>query len=350
MTVEKSPFGTMPKGQPVERLTVTNGNGFRIGMISYGATLVSVQVPGATGQPVETTLGFDSLKGYLGAHPYFGATVGRYADRIAAGTFSIGKKRVTLPRNAGGNTLHGGPGGFSRRLWSAELFGDDSSAGVRFSRTSAHGEEGFPGTLEVTVTYALNEENELLFDYRATTDRTTAVNLTNHAYWNLAGAGSGSVLDHELTLHADRYLPVGRDSIPTGEITPVTGSAFDFTQAKRIGRQIDQVGDGYDHFYVVHSEAAVTDAVAAMRHIATLVDPASGRGMQVLSTQAGVQFYCGNELKGSKDRNGTLHNHDALCLETEGFPNAVNEPQFPSALLEPGQVYHHRTIHRFFFR
>ncbi len=348
MTIEKSPFGVSPEGQSIERLAVRNANGLSFAAIAYGATLVSVTVPDVRGNCVETTLGFDSAEGYLGPHPSFGVTVGRVANRIAGGSFQIGKKRFTLPKNEGGNTLHGGEEGFSRRFWTAELFGENGSAGVRFSRVSKHGEEGFPGKLEVVATYTLTVENELIFDYQAVTDRTTPVNLTNHAYWNLAG--SGTVLDHELTLHAEYYLPVDEESIPTGESAPVAGTPFDFRNPKRVGADIDVVPGGYDHCYVVHSDTVTAERMPPLRHVAKLVDPLSGRGMDVLSTQNGVQLYTGNKLEGKTDRRGELRRYSALCLETQGFPNAVNQPDFPSVLLEPGKVYRQRTVHRFFAR
>ncbi|TVQ35609.1 MAG: galactose mutarotase [Spirochaetaceae bacterium] len=350
MTVQKSLFGETPEGQSIERLTVTNGNGFSFAVIPYGATLVSMQFPPGNGPAVEVNLGFDTLEGYLGPHPYFGSTVGRFANRIAGGSFLVGKKRVTVPQNEGRNTLHGGPNGFSRRVWNAELFGADVNAGVRFTRTSPHGEEGFPGTLQVTAIYSLSEDNELVIEYEAGCDRTTPINLTNHAYWNMAGAGSGTILNHELTLLADRYVPVDQESIPTGELKPVDGSVFDFRTAKPIGRDIDGTQGGYDHCYVVHTEAAVAEELSPLRHIATLVDPASGRGMDVLSTQAGVQLYTSNRLQGSRDRTGALNTHDAVCLETQALPDAMNQPAFPNVFLEPGQVYRQRTVHRFFLR
>lgn len=348
MTIEKSPFGVSPEGQSIERLEVRNANGLSFAAIAYGATLVSVQVPDGRGNSVEATLGFDSAEEYLSPHPGFGVTVGRVANRIAGGSFQIGKKRFNLPRNEAGNTLHGGPKGFSRRFWTAELFGENGGAGVRFSRTSKHGEEGFPGTLEVTATYTLTVENELVFDYEAMTDRTTPVNLTNHAYWNLMG--SGTILDHELTVHAEYYLPIDEESIPTGELAPVAGTAFDFRKPRRVGADIARVPGGYDHCYIVHTDASGTDRVPPLRHVARLVDPTTGRGMDVLSTQNGVQLYTGNKLEGKHGRRGKLRRHSALCLETQGFPDAVNQPDFPSVLLEPGQVYRQRTVHRFFVR
>ena len=348
MTIEKRPFGETPEGQVVDQYIIGNGNGFAFRVTTYGATLLSVTVPNRSGATVEATLGFDSLDRYLIKHPFFGATVGRYANRIAGGAFSLGGKRITLPQNEGTTTLHGGPAGFNRRIWNGELFGGDGSAGVSFTRTSPDGEEGFPGNLAVKVVIYLTEDNELVFDYEATTDKPTAINLTNHAYWNLAGGGT--ILDHELTLHAEHYLPVDEASIPTGEIAPVAGTPFDFQQPKQVGKEIGSVGIGYDHCYVVGGQVKEDRAADdPVRHIARLVDHGSGRGMDVLTNQPGVQLYTGNKLEGVTDRSGTLSKHAALCLETQDFPNAVNEPTFPSAVLEPGQTYRRTTIHRFFF-
>lgn len=347
MTVTKKPYGLMTDGAEVERFIVENDAGMVIEATSYGATLTSCRLPDHAGQVAEVTLGFETLKAYVGDHPFFGATIGRFANRISNARFALDGKEYTLTKNHGAHQLHGGSRGFNRVLWEAEAFGNPEEAGIVFSRRSPNGEEGYPGNLDVRVTFTLTEAGELSFDYEAVTDQPTIVNLTNHSYWNLAGEKSGSVFDHEVQLDCDFFLPTDDESIPTGEVAPVEGTPMDFRTSKKVGRDWEQVRAGadgvfgYDHCFVVRGEG--------LRHLGTVVDPATGRAMDIETTQPGVQFYTGNLLENRIGRGQRrLSAHDALCLETQGFPDAPNKPQFPSAVLRPGQTYRHKTVHRFY--
>jgi len=353
MTVTKRAFGQTTEGHSVEQYVLETSSGLSVSVMTYGAIITSCRVPDRTGKVQEITLGYDTLEPYLAGHPFFGATVGRFANRIAGATFQLDRKTYTLSANENGNTLHGGKRGFDKHLWSAQLTGDGESAQVVFGRTSPDGEEGFPGTLQVTVTLGLNEAGELSLLYEAESTKPTPVNLTNHTYWNLAGDAAPTILDHEIALFADHFLPVDAASIPTGEIAPVRGTAFDFLSPHRIGERKDEAGGGYDHCYVLSGpEAAARGPVPgpelAMRLAARLTHHESGRKMEVLSSMPAIQFYTGNKLKGKKARNGSaLPIHAALCLETQYYPNAVNEPEFPSSILRPGERYTHRTVYRF---
>lgn len=346
MTVIKKPFGLLPDGTEIERFIIENQSGLAVEVISYGATLTSCRLPDRDGRVEEVTLGFETLEAYRGDHPYFGATVGRYANRIAGAAFTIDGKEHHLTRNHGKHQLHGGAAGFNRVPWEAEAFGNPDDAGVVFSRTSPDGEEGYPGTLRTRVTVTLTESGELSFDYEAESDAPTVVNLTNHSYWNLGGQRAGSIADHIVRLDCDYYLPSDDEAIPTGEIAPVEGTPMDFRTGKRVGSDWEHVrwpGDvfGYDHCFVVRGEG--------FRSVARVKDEATGRCMDVSSTQPGVQFYTGNLLSGRTGRGErALSAHDALCLETQAFPDAPNKPQFPSPVLRPGQTYRHRTVHRFY--
>jgi aldose 1-epimerase len=342
MDIRRQSYGATAEGEEVELFILENSNGLGARLITYGCILTSVRMPDRSGKIEEITLGFDTLEGYLGRHPYFGALVGRFANRIAGGRFELEGKRYELARNEKDRThIHGGHRGFDKRLWKAEEI--PGKAGVRFSYTSPDGEEGYPGNLMVTATYTLSENNELAFDYRAQTDKATPVNLTNHAYWNLGAAGSGPIYDHLLRLSCSRYLPVDGQLIPTGEVLPVEGTALDFTTEKRVGRDMGQLPGGYDHCFVADREGA------GALPVARLFDPASGRGMEISTTKPAVQLYTGNFLDGLRGAGGKLfQKHGALCLETEYYPDAVNHPEFPSAILYPGELYHHTTVHRFF--
>ncbi len=335
------PYGTLPDGRPVTAFRL-EANNVAIEVINYGAILTSVLMAGPGGTPDEITLGFDSLEGYAGHHPYFGATVGRFANRIAGGQFGLEGKTYELAKNNGANHLHGGLVGFDKRLWEAFPFSRGEAAGVRFSYVSPDGEEGYPGTLKVSVTYTLTDDDSLEIRYEATTDKTTPINLTNHTYWNLKGAGSGTIGGHLLTLHADGYLPVNDELIPTGEILSVEGSAFDFREEKRIDTDLEAVG-GYDHCFVVSrgsGEVPKASNGKPLRPIAEVHSPATGRGLRLAGTQPGVQFYTGNSLNGIAGREGkSFGPHAAFCLETEAYPDAVNQPSFPSAILKPGEKY-----------
>lgn len=346
MTHEVSDFGKTADGNAVKLHTLRNTSGITVRMINFGATVISVETPDKQGKSANITLGFPSLEGYLKRHPYFGSTVGRFANRIAKGKFSLDGQTYTLATNNGPNHLHGGRHGFDALLWDSEGVSDQNSVGVKFSRVSSDGEEGYPGTLRVTATYTLTRDNELRIDYEATTDKPTVVNLTNHAYWNLAGAGNGDILKHELTLLADQYVPVDETSIPTGQLAAVKGTVFDFTEPHVIGERIAELkkpphtSKGYDHNYVLRSQTGKLALAARVK------EPSSGRVMEVLTTEPGVQLYCGNFLDGSDLGNG-FKQHDAFCLETQHYPDSPNQPQFPSTTLRPGQTFRSTTVYRF---
>ena len=344
MELHRQPYGTTKEGTEVDIFTLKNSRDLTVRAITYGCIISSVLAPDRKGNTGELTLGFDTLEGYLGRHPYFGALVGRFANRIAAGRFELEGKQYTLACNEKGrNHLHGGKVGFDKRVWKAEELREKDAVGVRFSYTSPDGEEGYPGELEVAVTYSLNEANELILDYRAETTRATPINLTNHTYWNLSGPGSGTIYDHLLSLNCSHYLPVNEQLISTGEVLPVEGTPLDFLKEKAIGRDIDRLPIGYDHCFVADREGE------GLASIARVMDPASGRGFELATTKPAVQFYTGNFLDGIPGAGGKVFNkHTALCLETEYYPDAVNHPEFPSAILHPGETYAHTTVHRFF--
>jgi aldose 1-epimerase len=342
---EQEPFGKTKDGKDVSVFTLANGRGVTCRLIDYGATLISVETPDRAGKSANITLGFPTLAGYLERHPYFGSTVGRYGNRIAGGKFTLDGKTYSLATNNGPNHLHGGIKGFDAVLWKGEqIVGGDPA--VKFSYTSPDGEEGYPGKLDVTVTYTLSMNNELKIDYTAKTDKATVVNLTNHAYWNLGGAGSGQILDHELTLAADKYLPIDDTSIPTGKPAEVKGTPFDFTVPHRIGERIDQVKKdphktkGYDHCFVLRGQQGKLELAAKAK------DPKTGRVMEIFTTEPGVQLYCGNFLGGGAGEGG-FKQHDAFCLETQHYPDSPNQPAFPTTVLKPGETYKSTTVHKF---
>lgn len=342
-TIQACEFGRLPSGEPVDLYTLTNGNGIVAKITSYGAMLTQLHVPDRAGRIANVVLGFDNLAAYLAGHPYLGPTIGRVGNRIANGRFSLEGKSYELARNENGvHFLHGGNKGFDKVLWKAAAAKGADQAGVRFTYRSVDGEEGFPGNLDVTVLYTLNDANELTIEYVATTDQPTPVNLTNHSYFNLAGAGSGDILGHELMLVADRYTPADETLIPTGEIAEVRGTPLDFTQPAIIGARIGQVPGGYDHNFVLNSGGGSLALAARLR------DPGSGRTMEIWTTEPGIQFYSGNFLDGSASGIGGVYcKHYGLCLETQHFPDSVNKPQWPSTILRPGQTYRHVTVHRF---
>jgi aldose 1-epimerase len=341
--VKREPAFTTVDGEAVEAFTITNSKSLKAKIITWGATLVEMWVPGRTGKMGDITLGFDALERYSRPHPFFGSIAGRYANRIGKGRFTLDGKAYTLATNNGPNHLHGGLRGFDKRVWKAEVKDEHS---VRFSYTSADGEEGYPGKLEVAVTYTLGENNELRLDYEATTDKPTVLNLTNHTYWNLAG--SGDVLNHGLRLYASRFTAVDAGLIPTGELSPVAETALDFTKAKHIGRDIAQLKKeglpgGYDHNFVidVNTPGALTPA-------AEVYDPSSGRMMRVMTTEPGVQFYTANHLKDVPGKNGEIYGtHSGLCLETQHYPDSPNHADFPSTVLRPGETFKSKTIFAF---
>jgi aldose 1-epimerase len=344
MPIRSRPFGRTPAGEAVELYTLANAAGLEASISTYGGTLVAINAPDRAGARADVLLGFDTLDGYLQPHPYFGALIGRYGNRIARGRFTLDGVAYQLATNNGPNHLHGGPGGFHAVLWRAEPAGDS----LALSYTSPDGEEGYPGTLEVRVTYSLNDAGELRIDYEATADRATVLNLTNHAYFNLAGGGD--ILGHQLRLDASHYLPVDATQIPTGELAPVAGTPFDFTTPTAIGARIDADDEqlrgakgGYDHCWVFGHGGDLGKAVGRV------VEPVSGRTLELFTTQPGVQFYSANFLEGDlKGKGGRAYpKHSAFCLETQHFPDSPNQPAFPSTVLRPGETYGHTTIYRF---
>ena len=342
MKVEKSLFGETADGREVHLYTCTNANGLIMAVMTYGATIVSVEAPDRDGKLANVTLGFSKLDGYLKRHPFFGSTVGRYANRIALGKFTLEGQEYSLATNNEPNHLHGGDKGFDSVVWQAVEIRSDEAVGVRFTYQSTDGEEGYPGNLNVTAVYTLSNDNELKADYEATTDQATPVNLTNHPYWNLAGAGSGDVLSHRLMLTADEYLPVDDTLIPTGKLAGVKGTVMDFTAATAIGDRIDELSGtgGYDHCYVLRGQ----DGELALA--ARVVEPNTGRVLEVYTTQPGVQLYTGNFLAGTEDQGG-FDKHTGFCLETQHYPDSPNQPEFPSTILEPDQTYRQTTVFEF---
>jgi aldose 1-epimerase len=347
--ITRMPFGTLRDGKPVELFTLTNAHGLEAAIMTYGATVVSLRTPDRAGRLDDIVLGYPTLAGYLGKSPYFGAIVGRYGNRIARGRFTLDGATYGLATNDGPNHLHGGVRGFDKVVWSASPSETETSAAVALSYTSPAGEEGYPGTLAVRVTYTLTDENELRIDYLATTDRATPVNLTQHSYFNLAGAGSGDILRHVLTIAADRYTPVDATLIPTGEIASVTGTPFDFRTPTAIGARIGQHdvqlerGRGYDHNWVL------TRAGDSLALAARVTEPTSGRTLDVLTTEPGMQFYSGNFLDGTiTGKDGRVYRHRyGFCLETQHFPDSPNHPNFPSTILRPGREYRSTTVFKF---
>jgi len=343
--VKREAFGMTGDGGTVEIFTLTNSHALKARLTTWGACLVEMHVPDRKGTLADVTLGFDRLDGYQTRHPYFGVTAGRYANRIAKGKFSIDGKEFMLATNNGANHLHGGIKGFDQRNWKGEIVGGTNA--VRFTCTSADGEEGYPGTLKAAVTYTLTEHNELFIGYEATTDKPTVVNLTNHAYWNLAGAGTGDILGHEVTLHASKFTPVDDGSIPTGKLDAVAGGPMDFTKAKVIGKDFAQMTGtpgGYDHNFVLDKPRPGRMSVAA-----EVFEPKSGRAMRITTTEPGIQFYTGNYLDGTVTGKGgkVYQKNFGLCLETQHFPDSPNHADFPSTVLRPGETYRTSTVHEF---
>ena len=343
MTIEKAPYGNLPDGRQVDIYTLTNAKGLRARLTNYGAITVSLQVPDAGGNRTDVTLGYETLEGWLTSTSYFGATVGRYANRIAKGKFTLDGKAYTLATNNGENALHGGIQGFDKRLWNAETVQTNGAVGVRFTYLSKDGEEGYPGNLKVTATYTLNNDNEFKVEFSATTDKPTVVNLAHHTYWNLAGPAAGDVLGHVLMLSADRYTPVDAGLIPTGELKPVKDTPMDFTTPTAIGARIEQVEGGYDHNFILR------DYGKGVRLAARVVEPKSGRVMEIYTDQPGIQFYSGNFLDGTvKGKGGVAYKkHYGFCLETQHYPDSPNKPDFPPVVLRPGAMYTHTMIHKF---
>ena len=344
MSIEQSSFGEVPGGGPVHLFTLTNSGGLRARITNFGAILVSLETPNRGGRLDDVVLGFDSLDGYLENAPYFGATVGRVANRIAKARFRIGDVEYPLAANNGANHLHGGTVGFSKVVWTAEAAETEEGPAVQLLYLSPDGEEGYPGDLETTVVYTLTEADELKLEYTARADKPTPVNLTHHSYWNLAGEGSGAdVLGHELTLRAAHYTPSGPDLIPTGEILPVEGTPMDFTKPAAIGARIGQLEGGYDHNFALENQDG------SLAPAARVVEPAGGRVLEISTTEPGIQLYTANFLDGSVvGKAGHAYGrHTGFCLETQHFPDAVNQPGFPSIVLTPGRTYRQLTVHAF---
>ncbi len=349
MSIERSDFGKTQQGEAVEQYTLRNANGLTAKVLTYGAIIYSLEVPDKHGRFTNVTANCASLADYETKSPCFGALLGRYANRIAGGQFMLEGQKVSVSLNAGPNHIHGGFRGFHKRVWQAEPVRGADFVGLKLTYTAKDGEEGYPGNLLCTVLYELNNKNEWKMDYTAQSDKPTVVNLSNHAYWNLAGAQSGTVLDHLLTVNADRYLLTDGALIPTGVIVPVEGTPVDFRKPHRVGERIDQIkdkqfGGGYDHCLVV-SRTHPGDLVSC----AKLLDPQSGRMMEVFTTQPGVQIFSANfRLDSLRGPGGYEYpRHLGLCLETQHFPDSPNKPQFPSTELKPGETYRETTIHKF---
>jgi aldose 1-epimerase len=344
--VKQEPYGKMPDGTQVDRYTLTNANGMQAGIITYGGALVQFMAPDKSGKLGDVVIAMDDLDGMRKQDNFFGALIGRYGNRIGKAQFVLDGQTYKLPANNGPNTLHGGPEGFDKKVWTAAKGPMAEGPSLELTYTSKDGEMGFPGTLNAKVVYTLTNNNALRIDYTATTDKPTVVNLTNHAYWSLAG--EGDILAHEVTINADRFTPVDDTLIPTGELKPVKGTPFDFTTATAIGARINQddqqlkYGKGYDHNWVLNK----TDA--SMTKAAEVRDPKSGRVMEVWTTEPGLQFYTGNFLNGTfKGKGRSFDLRSAFCMETQHFPDSPNKPSFPSTTLRPGQTYRTTSEYRF---
>lgn len=336
-----SPYGKTSRGEAVTSFSMQNKNGLKLQMIDYGATVVRFETPDRQGNLANIVLTCPDIAGFETCTMYFNGSVGRYCNRIAGGRFSIKDQTYQLARNNGEHHLHGGQRGFDKLMWKGEPFTTSGARGVVFTLHSPDGDEGYPGNLKVTATYTLTDKDELIVEFRATTDKTTPVSLTNHNYWNLAG--SGTILNHQLQLFADRYLPVDDGGIPTGELRPVANTPFDFLKPHEIGARFGELeGEpiGYDHCYEINGKPG------DMRLAARVQDPSSGRVMEIKSTEPGIQFYTGKFLDGTP-ASGGYPQYSGFCLETQHFPDSPNQPKFPSPFLNPGETYFHKTIHTF---
>lgn len=343
MEIVKRSYGTTKDGKAVDQYVCRNLNGYVLEVITYGGIVTAFRAPDKDGLVQNVTLSCTDIEGYEACTSYFGATVGRYCNRIAKGKFTLDGKEYTLATNNGENHLHGGKVGFDKRIWEAEQLIDANSVGVRLKLVSEDGDEGYPGKLTTTVEYILNNDNELKIDFTATSDKATPVNLTNHNYWNLGGAGSGAILDHELKIEADKYTPVDAGYIPTGELATVENTPFDFRASTRIGDRHEKTGidpKGYDHNFVLNSQTG------EMALAATMICKKSGRKMEIHTTQPGIQFYTGNFLDGQPGSGG-FNQHGAFCLETQHHPDSPNQANFPSSLLKPGETFRQTTVHKF---
>lgn len=343
MFTQKSSFGQTPDGKQIVLFTLTNNNGLKAVLTNYGAILVALEAPDREGKLADLTLGFDDLAGYMENPPYFGATIGRFGNRIAKAKFTLNGEEYQLAANNGENHLHGGIVGFNKVVWEYKTWETEEGPSVKFTYLSPDGEEGYPGNLDVTVIYTLTQSNELKIDYSATTDKATPINLTHHTYWNLGGHDSGSMIDHILMINADNFTPVDENLIPTGKLAPVAGTPMDFNTPTPIGERIEQVDGGYDHNWVLNKGAGEVSSLAGRAK-----DPKSGRIMEVWTSEPAMQFYAGNFLDGIKGKNGVAYERRfGFCLETQHYPDSINQPNFPSVVLQPGQVYKQVTTHKF---
>lgn len=338
--VEK-PYGVV-EGKEITEYTITTPSGMQVSIINYGGTVTKLLVPDKAGTLGDVVLGYDSLSGFLQkGNPYFNALIGRYGNRIAAGKFTLDGQAYTLAGNNNGNSLHGGNKGYDKVVWAAKKLTDSS---LQLNYLSKEGEEGYPGNLNIQVVYTLTPDDGLKIDYTATTDKATPINLTSHCYFNLSAGADSTILNHQLEIDADKYTPVNDQLIPTGKIENVKGGPMDFTTAKAVGRDIQQVPGGYDHNWVLNKTGN------SLEKVASLYEPTSGRYMEVLTTEPGLQFYSGNFLDGTltNTKGGKKYvQHAALCLETQHFPDSPNQPSFPTTILKPGQTYHHTTVYKF---
>ncbi len=340
MKIEKKVFGQVD-GKDVYLYTLTNKNDMQLKVTNYGGIITTILVPDREGNFEDVVLGFDSLSGYVNEHPYFGCIVGRYANRIAKAKFILHEKEYQLAVNNGENTLHGGNVGFDKKIWKTKTIKTSKDLSLEMKYISPDGEEGYPGNLSVKVIYTLNNNNDIIINYEAETDKPTIVNLTNHSYFNLAGAGNGNILDHYLNIDADYYTPVDKTLIPTGELVSVEGP-MDFRKSKKIGQDFDEVEGGYDHNYVLKNNGE-------MKKVAELYDRNSGRMLQIITSAPGLQFYSGNFLDGSNIGKGNklYYKNYGLCLETQAFPDSPNQKEFPSVILNPGEIYEYTEIFHF---
>lgn len=349
MSISKQSFGTLRDGTTIHLFTLTNNHGMRVQITNYGGIITSMMVPEKTGNLGDVVLGYDHLEGYLINSPYFGCIVGRYSNRIAGGRFVLSGKTINLATNNGPNHLHGGLYGFDKVVWAAKTIKTNGDVGLELEYISPDGEEGYPGNLQVSVRYTLQDDNALRIDYHATTDKTTVVNLTNHSYFNLKDGGASTILNHVLQVEASAFTPVDENLIPTGEIRSVLDTPFDFRAATRIGDRIDaddeqtKLGRGYDHNFVLNGQ------IGNLRQIAQVFEETTGRIMDVWTTEPGVQFYSGNFLDGSVTgkRGHVYHHRHGFCLETQHFPNSPNQPNFPATELKPGAIFQSTTIFKF---
>ncbi len=350
LEIKKENFQIEHKGKNIDLFTLKNSNRLETKITNFGGKVVTLMVPDHDGNFADIVLGYETIQEYIPGNKYFGALIGRYGNRIANGKFSFNDEEFTVPQNNNGNALHGGLSGFNDKVWDAEQISTDDGEALVLTYLSKDGEEGYPGNLNCKIVYTLTNENELKIDYTATTDKATVINLTHHSFFNLAGAGSGTILDHQLQLNAKYYTPVGEGLIPTGEIISVNGTPMDFTTPHKIGERIDadfdqlKLGGGYDHNWVIDKQTVGEIALAA-----TMVEPKSGRVMKVFTSEPGIQFYAGNFLDGSNNgKDGIAYGYrTAFCLETQHYPDSPNQPNFPTTALNPDETYKHTCIYKF---